>query len=64
MNLSARQHQVIHLLAEGFTRQEIAEFLHVSHHTIDKYMVQIREKTGAKNSAHVVAIGYERGLLP
>jgi DNA-binding CsgD family transcriptional regulator len=50
-------------LAAGFTVDVVARSLDRSPHTIKKQSDRIRVKLGARNQTHMVALGYELGLL-
>lgn len=53
--LTERQLEVIDLLSQGCTYQEIADRLFLSERTIKYHMEQIKEKTGFKTQAQVIA---------
>jgi len=53
--LSKREQDVVRFLAEGFTNQEIATELKLSHNTIKNYMFRIFNKLGVSNRVEVVA---------
>ena len=54
----------IRLRAQGLTVQQIAREMHVSPNTA-KSMIQVAiERAGAKNSTHLVNIGWQQGWLP
>ncbi len=55
--------EVLALLAEGMTSNEIAKDLQISNHTVDWYINVIQEKFNAKNRQHVVAIAFRLGLV-
>ena len=54
-SLSAREEQVLHMLAQGLQRKEIAEELNVSRHTIDSYIRRTYEKLQVNSCAEAVA---------
>jgi DNA-binding NarL/FixJ family response regulator len=53
--LSAREHEVLHLLAQGYLCKEIAETLGLSTHTIDTYLRRIYEKLHVHSRAQAAA---------
>ncbi|VTS04448.1 response regulator transcription factor [Tuwongella immobilis] len=55
--LSRREREVLDLLAQGHTHQEIAEKLFVSVKTVETYRARLREKTGLKTRADYVRFG-------
>ncbi|MFJ2648043.1 response regulator [Streptomyces sp. NPDC087420] len=61
--LTAREVEVLSLLAQGHTNQEIAWHEHVSVRTVETHRARIREKLGAETKADLVTAARERGLL-
>ena len=47
--LSAREIEIIELVAEGLTNQEIADRLTISKRTVDNHVSNVFTKTGSKN---------------
>jgi LuxR family transcriptional regulator len=60
--LTRREMEVIVLLADGLTSNEIAKTLEISSHTVDWYINGLQEKLKAKNRQHVVASAFRLGL--
>lgn len=54
MSLSEREIEVITLIAEGNTNQQIAEILFLSAHTVNTHRKNIMSKLGVKNTAGIV----------
>jgi two-component system response regulator FixJ len=52
--LSPRQVEVMHLVAEGFSNKEIAHRLNISPRTVENYRAWVMEKMGAGNLADLV----------
>jgi PAS domain S-box-containing protein len=52
--LTPRENQVLELLSDGCSSEEIANSMHVSIHTINTYRKQIMKKFNAKNLAELV----------
>jgi two-component system, LuxR family, response regulator FixJ len=52
--LSPRQVEVMHLVAEGFSNKEIALKLDISPRTVENYRAWVMEKMGASNLADLV----------
>ncbi len=52
--LSPRQIEVMHLVAEGFSNKEIAHRLDISPRTVENYRAWVMEKMGAHNLADLV----------
>jgi DNA-binding CsgD family transcriptional regulator len=61
--LTARQHFVLRLIAEGKTTDEIAGQLGVSRNTIRDHIRMILAKLNARDRAHAVAIALREGLM-
>jgi DNA-binding NarL/FixJ family response regulator len=53
--LSTREIEVLGLIMQGFTNNEIAEKLFVCYETVKSHRKHILEKTGAKNTASLIA---------
>jgi DNA-binding CsgD family transcriptional regulator len=62
--LSERQMQVLALVAEGRTDNEIAIQLGLSAKTISSYVEHIRNRLEAQSRAQAVALAIRQGLLP
>lgn len=54
---------VLRLIAEGNTNAQIARELGISEDTVKGRARALFEDLGARDRAHAVAIGYQRGLL-
>ncbi len=52
--LTARQREVLQLIAEGRTMKEVASLLHISPRTAESHKYEIMELLGAKNTAELV----------
>jgi two-component system, NarL family, nitrate/nitrite response regulator NarL len=61
--LSAREHQVLELVADGLSNKLIAERLAVSEHTVKFHVRSLLDKLGADTRADAVARAARRGLL-
>ena len=61
--LSARERQVITLVARGRSNRSVAEELFVSEATVKTHLTHVYEKLGVTDRAAAVAIAYERGIL-
>jgi DNA-binding NarL/FixJ family response regulator len=61
--LSRREADVLQLMADGASNQEIAERLHLSHHTVRNHVQHIFARLGAHSKLEAVAIGLRRGLV-
>ncbi|RPE40053.1 LuxR family two component transcriptional regulator [Streptomyces sp. Ag109_O5-1] len=61
--LTARETEVLVLIAEGLTNQEIARKLHVSTATVKTHINNLFAKTGLKDRAQAVRYAYGKGLV-
>ncbi|MFJ9636157.1 response regulator [Streptomyces sp. NPDC101178] len=62
-DLSAREREVLVLVAKGTTNREIAAELFISEATVKTHLTHIFAKLGTKDRAAAVAVGYDRGIL-
>jgi two-component system response regulator NreC len=61
--LSRREAEVLRLLAQGHTHQEIADLLTLSIKTIETYRKRLLEKLDLKTRAQLFRFAFESGLL-
>lgn len=61
--LSAREREVLELVARGTSNREIAALLFISEATVKTHLSHVFAKLGAKDRAAAVAVGYDRGIL-
>jgi DNA-binding NarL/FixJ family response regulator len=61
--LSAREQEILQLVADGLTTAEIAEKLYTSPRTVETHRQNIMEKTGAKNTAALIKTAASQGWL-
>ena len=54
VTLTTKERQVLSLVAMGLTTKEIADRLHLSHHTIESHRKNMLRKWDAKNSAELI----------
>ncbi|MFI8350685.1 response regulator transcription factor [Streptomyces sp. NPDC085596] len=59
--LSAREQQVLRMLAQGLTHDQTARRLGISCHTVDTYVKRVRGKLGVGNKAELVRAAMEYG---
>jgi DNA-binding NarL/FixJ family response regulator len=62
--LTARQLQILTLVAQGRTYLQVGEALHLSEATVRYHMGQILERLHLENRAQVIAYAARHGLLP
>lgn len=63
IELSIREIEVLHLIAEGCTNTEMADKLFVSKRTVEGYRQNILDKTGSKNTAALIYYAFRNGFL-
>jgi DNA-binding NarL/FixJ family response regulator len=61
--LSPRELEVVKLIAEGHTSEEIAEMLFISRKTVDRHRANILEKLGMRNRVELTRYAIRRGLV-
>lgn len=61
--LSAREVEVLRLIALGHTSVEVARTLHLSPRTIETHRARINRKLGLRKRAELVRYALRRGLL-
>ena len=61
--LTARERQVISLVAQGYANKEVGQRLGISRETVNNHMSNIADKLGARNRTHAAMMCAERGLL-
>jgi DNA-binding NarL/FixJ family response regulator len=61
--LSAREREVLRLVADGLPTKQIANALSISERTVKFHVNSIFHKLGAENRAQAVALAAQRGLL-
>jgi two-component system response regulator NreC len=61
--LSAREREVLQMLAEGLVAKEIATALDISVYTVDAHRGRIMKKLGLHSSTEIVRFAMRRGLI-
>jgi DNA-binding NarL/FixJ family response regulator len=62
--ITAREQEILELVAGGETDQDIAEQLTISVRTVHSHLDRIRDKTGARRRADLTRLAIERGIIP
>ena len=63
ISLSAREIEIIELVAEGLTNQEIADRLTISKRTVDNHVSNVFTKTGSKNRVALLNWAMDNGKI-
>ncbi len=63
-NLTAREREVLHLVAEGHTNAEIADRLSISPRTVETHRSNLMRKLKLRTSADLIRFALKRGILP
>lgn len=63
INFSEREINVLKLIADGLTNQEIADKLYLSRRTVESQREALINKTGTKNSASLVRFAMRNGYV-
>lgn len=62
-SLSERELEILLLICQGLSNQEIADQLFISKRTVDKHRANILDKTGCKNTANLVVFAIKHRLV-
>jgi two-component system response regulator NreC len=62
-NLSRREREVLRLLAQGHSNQQIADTIRLSVKTVETYRTRLSEKLGLKGRAELYRFAAESGIL-
>jgi len=62
--ITAREREILELVANGETDQDIAEQLTISVRTVHSHLDRIRDKTGSRRRADLTRFAIERGIIP
>lgn len=61
--LSAREHEILQLVAEGMTNREIAEHLHLSRYTVECHVKKIYQKLAVSSRTRAIHLARQHGLI-
>jgi two-component system response regulator NreC len=61
--LTAREQEILELVSQGLTNQQIAQKLFISSRTIDTHRTNIMHKIGVHDVAHLVRYAIEHGSV-
>ncbi|MBC6613190.1 response regulator transcription factor [Hymenobacter sp. BT507] len=63
IHLTHREREILQLVANGLTNQQIADQLFTSRRTVETHRQSLLEKTGVKNTPALIKYAMEQGLL-
>jgi DNA-binding NarL/FixJ family response regulator len=63
-DLSPRELEVVHLLVDGLSNQEIAERLGLSRRTVHAHVANAMSRTGSKSRTQLVVYALRQGIVP
>nr|WP_315253168.1 response regulator transcription factor [uncultured Flavobacterium sp.] len=61
--LTSREKEILNLIIKEFTTEEIASQLFISSKTVESHRSNLTQKLGVKNTAGLVRIAFEKGLV-
>jgi len=61
--LTQREREILKLIAEGYTNQEIAQKLYISVKTVQTHRAHILEKLGLHDRTELVRYAIRKGLI-
>lgn len=61
--LSRREREVLDHIVRGDTGEQTAAAMGITTRTVEEYIIRIRGKIGARNSAHMSALAVADGLV-
>lgn len=64
LGITAREHEILGLIAQGLTSREIGEKLFVSENTVKTHSARLFEKLGVNRRVQAVQEARRRGLIP
>jgi len=64
LSITARELEILGLIAAGLSNREIAERLFVSENTVKTHSSRVFDKLGARRRTQAVQLGKEARLIP
>jgi DNA-binding NarL/FixJ family response regulator len=62
VELTEREREVLALMAQGLSNQELAERLFIADNTVKTHVKRVLAKLGARDRAQAIVMAYEAGL--
>ncbi|MEO6924473.1 MAG: response regulator transcription factor [Bryocella sp.] len=63
LSLSAREREILQLVARGMKNREIAEKLFISENTVRNHVISLLEKLGSRDRTEATAVAIRQGLV-
>ncbi|MBK8504525.1 MAG: response regulator transcription factor [Saprospiraceae bacterium] len=63
VTLTTREKEILQLISQGFSSDEIASDLFLGSETVRTYRKSLLQKFRARNTAHLIRSAFERGIL-
>ncbi len=63
VHITDRELEILELIVQEYTNQEIAEKLYISSRTVDAHRRNLLQKTGARNTAGLVKYAFQHNLI-
>lgn len=63
IHITDRELEILDLIVQEYTNQEIAEKLYISNRTVDAHRRNLLQKTGARNTAGLVKYAFQHNLV-
>lgn len=63
VHITDREQEILELIVQEYTNQEIAEKLFISSRTVDAHRRNLLQKTGARNTAGLVKYAFQHNLI-
>ncbi|MDZ7720359.1 MAG: response regulator transcription factor [Balneolaceae bacterium] len=63
VHITDRELEILELIVQEYTNQEIAEKLYISPRTVDAHRRNLLQKTGARNTAGLVKYAFQHNLI-
>lgn len=61
--LTAREHEILLLVAQGMTNREIAELIHLSRYTVERHIRNIYQKMDVSSRTRAIHMARQHGLI-